>query len=70
MYTTGLPGTPKGQKRGMNPLKPDLQRVMSHYVGDENQANVLKKVCDLIIDPSLQSLQRPLSYFSSGSRLN
>lgn len=42
-YITWMPGVSRGQKRTWDPSKLALQPVVSHYVGAENQTQVLCK---------------------------
>lgn len=41
VYTTYVPGAPRGQKRASNPLELELWVVVNHYVGAGNQTWVI-----------------------------
>lgn len=41
VYHVFVPGAHKGQKRVLDPSELELQMIVSHHVGDENQFQVL-----------------------------
>jgi hypothetical protein len=50
-----MPGAHRGQKRVLDPLKPELQMTVSHHVGAGNKIRILSKnsQCSLLTAETL-----------------